>query len=397
MRTRLALALTALLVCAALVPPAAGAPPPRPVCPVCGALDGDGIGRSGAPDALGLTNHTATATVHENGTMTWRVRAVLDDEATRRFEGNASGLADLVAGEFAARRNQPLDHPGPASEHELLGSTLDGRTLTVSLRTTNAARQVTGDLVLVEYFDTDGTYQSHYYASVDRLTLVGPEGTVVTNDPAMGRVEGDRLVVTGEVHATQVVFGQRGPASALATLFVQLRGVGDTLADNALAYGGPLTAALGAALVGLAWGVRRRGTPRSSTACRRRPARSRVLAGVLGWVAVGVGAALVGHAVAFVLASAALVTLVAGVVYGAAAVRGERGRLALAGGALWAAALVALGVLFDAGGDLGQYAWVGLGVAAVALVAVWAALALVGGALACVPQDSKRLTGRQFE
>lgn len=180
---RPAITLALLLVLAGTLSVGATASPqPRPVCGVCG---GGLVLAADETDTLrGLTVERSVATiqVHDDGSATWRV--------TTRI-GNASAISHLNDDPDAVDRlvRDALGYGTVERPHRNISASIDGATIRVRFTDPDAARRMPGDVLIVEYLHARG-YDTWPVIAADRLTIVGPAGTTVTNDPPGARVEG---------------------------------------------------------------------------------------------------------------------------------------------------------------------------------------------------------------
>ncbi len=184
MRPRRALPL--LFVALLLLPaPALASPQPTPVCGFCGGQFADAAAESGV-DAT-VAESSVVVQVHGNGSATWTVRnglsngseAFRDDPA--RLDEAASRLAD--------------DHYGLPDRSEFVSARMDGETAVLLYRDPAAASRHAG-LLVVDYLH-DGGREPWYHVNAERFTIRGPAGTVVTNTPDSGGVDGRNATWTG--------------------------------------------------------------------------------------------------------------------------------------------------------------------------------------------------------
>lgn len=191
---RVALPLAFCLLVGTLALPAAASPQPTPVCGPCGAgltLAAD------EPDALGglrVAESRAVVRVHDDGTATWRVRSTLANETALRYLRDHPEAVDRLVRD--ALRYGTVEGP-----FENVSARLDGETLHATYEDADAGRRTPGGVLLVEYFHSRG-YDRWPVLTADRLTVVGPPGTAVTNDPPGARVEGRNATWTGNASAS---------------------------------------------------------------------------------------------------------------------------------------------------------------------------------------------------
>jgi len=160
----LALALVTLSLVGASQP-AAGAPPPRPLCDACG----ETFAKTATDHGVSLTvaDSTATITVHENGTAIWTVENRLDGtEPAQRLRANESlrtGIAERAMWDT-----------------ELLGAnvTADG-VVTLRYRDPGFAEQSVGGTLRSGSFTEAYGYRNLAGLGADRLTVVAPDGMTV--------------------------------------------------------------------------------------------------------------------------------------------------------------------------------------------------------------------------
>lgn len=220
-RAALALALLAVLA-VPLVPAVAASPQPRPVCGFCG----DPFERAADDAGVNATVEASTATVrvHENGSATWTVENRLAN-GSDQFAADPETLA-------AVGRSLARSHRGVAEDPRFVDADLDGTTAVLTFRDPGAAERHAG-LLVVDYLHHAGASRWHY-VNAERVTLAGPSGTVVANDPESGAVDGGTVIwrgATGDLYASPdvtgyplVVFGpDRSPwTTARATVAVTL-------------------------------------------------------------------------------------------------------------------------------------------------------------------------------
>jgi hypothetical protein len=178
-RTLVALALVGALLGAALAAPATASPRPVPVCSPC---DRGFASAAHTNDVdVRIERSTATMRVHRNGSATWTVENRLNETAA--FE-NAS-LRQSVAAEAI------LVH-----DARLLSTSVDGDTVRMRYRTSDAATEAPGGVLRVTYFRDDPGAMVRSGLGADRLTLVAPEGTTVGHALPGADVSNREMTVT---------------------------------------------------------------------------------------------------------------------------------------------------------------------------------------------------------
>ncbi|MFB6126443.1 MAG: hypothetical protein ABEJ79_03980 [Halolamina sp.] len=227
LQTATVVAAVVALVAAGAPAPTAASPQPSPLCGVCG--DSFAGGAQEYVEGATVTHSTATVTVREDGTATWRVRNRFRNASTAaHFRDNPDELRALV--------RDRLDDGTVDGPFELRSAAVDGQAVVLTVVDRVAATRSPAGPLVVEYLHTHGR-ETWPKLNVDRLTLVGPEETTVANDPADADVGGRRATWTGDGTAelyeapnaptsSYVVFAASGPlidakaaaAVALATL-----------------------------------------------------------------------------------------------------------------------------------------------------------------------------------
>lgn len=179
-RQALPLLVLALLV---LPIPALSSPQPTPVCGFCGAQF------AGAADEAGVNTTVAESTVvvrvNENGSAIWTVRNRLSNGAGALRPAQLDAAASRLAG----------DHYGLPDRATFVSARMDGETAVLVYRDADATTRRAG-LLVVDYLH-DGGYEPWYHVNAERFTIRGPAGTVVTNTPESGTVEGRNATWTG--------------------------------------------------------------------------------------------------------------------------------------------------------------------------------------------------------
>ena len=250
MRSRALPAFSLLLVGLLILPiPALASPQPTPVCGFCGEQFAAEAGVN-----VTVVESTVLVRVHENGSATWTVRNELSNgsEAFRErpelLEAAASGLA--------------IGHHGLPGRAEPVSARMDGDTAVLVYRDPDAASRHAG-LLVVDYLH-DGGYEPWYHVNAERFTVRGPGGTVVTNTPESGTVDGRNATWAGTSvgeygfgsdleGSPYVVFGPDRSAGAwlrtvaalgLATLPILVRGVENYVLFQTATFAASLAAVL---------------------------------------------------------------------------------------------------------------------------------------------------------
>jgi hypothetical protein len=205
-----------LVLAVGLAVGATAAPPPQSVCGPChGGLEAAGA-EYNLP--LDVTHSTATMQVHRNGSATWHVASRLRNESnSARLRQNAALRWRVAVAAVDASR----DYLEPARPDASVQSVwANDSALTFTFREPDVARTLVGGSVLVDEFQRYGA-GSGWYVDVDRLRIVGPPGTTVSNDPlpAIGRdigaVDGRSVTIRGEIGA-QPSLASEDPVLAFA-------------------------------------------------------------------------------------------------------------------------------------------------------------------------------------
>lgn len=232
--TVLAVLVIAVLALAAV---AGASPQPSPICGFCGDRFEDTADDRGVNATI--AESTVTVQIHENGSATWTVRNRLAN-GSDRFHDDPSRLADVA-------RSLADGSRGVVDEVQFVSARMDGDTAVLVFRDADAAERHAGILV-VDYLHDRG-YERWYVVDADVFTIRGPAGTVVSNDPESGVVEGHSVTwrgdSTGESYeapdlegSPYVVFGpdrsaetglRTRAALALSTLPIVVRSAGTFL------------------------------------------------------------------------------------------------------------------------------------------------------------------------
>lgn len=179
--------------------PAAGSPQPVPICGACGSEFAGIASDHGV--SLQVEQSTVTVHVNRNGTATWTVTNRLANESTAERLGNDRDRLDRIANR-AAREAPPQQYEGGARE---VSARVDGSAVTITFTEGTGVRRTPGSILVVEYFHT--RYAGGWLINAETITVVGPPGTEVTNDPTASldardyrpRVEERRVTWSGSV------------------------------------------------------------------------------------------------------------------------------------------------------------------------------------------------------
>ncbi|WP_435195582.1 hypothetical protein [Natronomonas sp. EA1] len=253
--------LLTLLVVASIVPAALASSPPQVACGACG----EQFARAAADVDIEVTVLESTADVRllANGTAAWTARTRVTPESAARLENATVGVHALARAALASYPN------GPAEDPTGLDTRLVGNTVVVTF-TDRAPLERAFGTTRLEYFDTDGADRG-FRVNVDRLSVVTPERTRVTNTPAESVVDGRNVTWYGnatafsETHLShgegRIVFAPTDlQNSALRTTAALWADTLPIYLDNLRAYVLPTTLLFGA-LVGVGLGLIR-GTDR---------------------------------------------------------------------------------------------------------------------------------------
>lgn len=188
---RVALSIAVLLVVSLLAPallaPAAASPQPTPICHACGPVFEAGAADRGVNATV--EESTVVVQIHENGTATWTIRNRLGSGADEFREDEQS--LERLARWLGDRSYGVVDD----STTSLVSARMDGETAVLTYRDADPGARHAG-LFVVDYLH-DGGYEPWYHVNADRFTIRGPPGTVVTNDPESGRVDGRSVTWLG--------------------------------------------------------------------------------------------------------------------------------------------------------------------------------------------------------
>ncbi|WP_423743291.1 hypothetical protein V5735_09425 (plasmid) [Haladaptatus sp. SPP-AMP-3] len=191
-RSLLSLLVLLWILTVGVATPASSAPPPEPFCGPCGGSFTEEAHQYA--ETLGVENvtfdverSTAAIRVHDNGTATWTVENRLASAETARYFRENGWVLDEIAEN--AGPGSSLD-PEPFLDARVVG------TKTVVLRyRTSAAATAPGGVVRFDGFRhaREGSISG---LGADRLTVVGPPGTVVTRAPRGASVDGNSFSLT---------------------------------------------------------------------------------------------------------------------------------------------------------------------------------------------------------
>jgi len=186
MRRRAPPALSLLLVALLVLPvPGLASPQPTPVCGFCGGQFAAAADESGVNTTVAESR--VVVQVHGNGSATWTVR-------NRLSNGSEAFREDPELLETTATR-LATDHYGLPEESSFVSARMDGDTAVLVYRDPDAVTRQAG-LLVVDYLH-DGGHEPWSHVNAERFTVRGPEGTVVTNMPESGAVEGRNATWTG--------------------------------------------------------------------------------------------------------------------------------------------------------------------------------------------------------
>lgn len=251
------LALTTLLLVSSIALPAFASPQPEPVCGACGGGFELAIEREDV-DAT-VVESTAVVRVHDDGSATWTVRNRLANQSTADTLRNRSD-ALLTALEYANRRSTV---EGPFTN---ASARVEDRTVVLTFEDRYATTEIPGGVHVVDYFHSGGA-DSWYVLTADRFTIVGPEGTDVTNDPADATVEGRNATWNGNASVsmweapmvdedTYVAFAEPGAAATALTTVALALATLPTVVDVLTAFHLPATVLFGLVFAGVGAGSR---------------------------------------------------------------------------------------------------------------------------------------------
>ncbi|ADD05873.1 uncharacterized protein Nmag_2310 [Natrialba magadii ATCC 43099] len=199
---RVATAVVALSVlCLAVVALAAGAPPPSPICGVCGSDTLDGATEPGTLDIY----------VDESGDSQWVAQVPVNETAAAHYQTDEHALATTV--DDSQNRYRAVD-----DEAQNVTATIDDQTVRVEYTVPNVARQgVVGDGWVLEYFYA-GDSPVRYELVAERVSIHLPDDYTVTNSPAAGSIENGTLTwVSGGSGEDEEAAGDDFPSRTYVT------------------------------------------------------------------------------------------------------------------------------------------------------------------------------------
>lgn len=217
---RPSLAFALLLVVAGLSTGVTASPQPTPVCGVCGGGMVLAADETDTLRGLTVTQSVVTVRVHPDGSATWEVTTrISNDSAIASLNDRPEAVDRLVRD---ALRYSTIERP-----FQNISASIDGAAIQVRFDDPDAARRMPGDVLVVEYFHTRG-YDAWPVLTADRFTVVGPEGTAVTNTPPGARVDGRTATWDGNASVplydaprveedAYIAFTEDGPAAGLWT------------------------------------------------------------------------------------------------------------------------------------------------------------------------------------
>lgn len=245
---RSTLALCALLLVGSLALPALASPQPTPVCGPCGGGFEEAATYYDVEQQFDVVHSTATVRVHRDGSATWTVRNRLGNESQAATLRDRPGLLRQIVDRAITRSTLE----GPT---ENVSVRVENRTVVVTFEDPYATTRMPGGVHVVDYFHSRG-YDTWPVLTADRLSVVGPEGTAVTNDPAGAEVRGrnatwygngsvkvwDAPTLTTDAYVTFAEPGPTAPATttlaiALATLPIVVAVVGSFHLPALLLFG----------------------------------------------------------------------------------------------------------------------------------------------------------------
>lgn len=246
--------LSIVVVLAAVAALAAGsasaAPPPEELCGVCG----DGLPsvaqEAGVP--LSVERAALTVTVRQNGSSHWHARVRIDAESAEVLAGDDARRERIVRRTYSDGRTV-VDAPRG------LATRVENDTLVVDFDVPGVARPGPEGTYLVTFLERTGR-QSAIELDADRVTMRGPEGTVVTRG-VPGTTVRDGTVTWDQSsdgdaeyldRQTLLVFAPKGGLyGSVATWMALLRDAGRSLGAIAVAASTVPMLALGAAVSAL--------------------------------------------------------------------------------------------------------------------------------------------------
>lgn len=185
----------------AVTAPAMASPAAIQVCNVCGEWFVDAAERNDVD--LTLEKSTAHVRVFENGTMAWTVRNhVGPDRAVDHLRERPALAAEIA-------RNA-MYHDG----RQIRANVSADGVVTIRYRLEDVAQETPGGALYVSYFRGDPGVYRYYGLGADRLTVVGPEGTLVAGGVAGARVDGRTVTFTSFDYHSDGPFVVFAPAGA---------------------------------------------------------------------------------------------------------------------------------------------------------------------------------------
>lgn len=157
-----------------LAAPTVASSPPEPICGACGSSFEDAARQQGVP--ITVTHSTAEIQVDPNGSATWVVTNRLNESAASRLAANPERLT-LIAREAAAADGLAGESAGSVT---LQSAAVENGTARIQFTDPDAGSRHAGVLV-VDYFHSGNSWG--WLLNFDRLSISGPERTVVGNDP----------------------------------------------------------------------------------------------------------------------------------------------------------------------------------------------------------------------
>ncbi|ELY88245.1 hypothetical protein C483_16071 [Natrialba hulunbeirensis JCM 10989] len=211
---RVATAAVALSVlCLAVVALAAGAPPPSPICGVCGTDTLDGATEAGTLDIY----------VDESGDSQWVEQVPVTETAANTYQNDTRALETAV--DDSQHRYRAV-----GTDAQPVTATIEDQAVHVEYTVPNVASQVgVGNGWVLEYFYA-GDSPVRYELVADRVSIHLPDDYAVTNSPEAGSIEDGTLTWTsggsgededgagGDFHSrTYVTYAQSGLTNTAAS------------------------------------------------------------------------------------------------------------------------------------------------------------------------------------
>ncbi|WP_137286444.1 hypothetical protein [Halorussus salinisoli] len=184
--------------------------------------------------------------VREDGNSRWTVRANLsgpDVGELRSDPDRVSRLArESVTGAVGDVAPYVAIHGGNVTN---LSARMEDDVLVVSFTVSNVARRGFGEVLLVDYFDTEGRGPSSYLLGADRVVVRGPAGTVATNYPPEANVTERGRAVVWRSSDTRVVTGDTYVAFAPDDRLSTRLATRSTVTSHVASWAAPRTARVG--------------------------------------------------------------------------------------------------------------------------------------------------------